>query len=306
MVAGLTERMGYQGAFLFVLLVLASLLHNVPAEKRKLDMAPDAIDDKFLNCLEKMMKVVTKPGGLLQKELETSSDFAKVWKKGDETICEKQIPGGNKYHTTALQAYGNSDSKFRKQFNDLVYSKGTNRTTYVDGFPFKSLHFLLTDAFRLANSSKSCVTRFYGTTNQYTAKIKEEVRFGKFIRAEIQHSAAAETAMEEDGTLFNITSCSAINVDDYTCKSEEISHLISPNEVFRVKNITKVKTADGTYNEITLTHSRFLINHDCYLLGADDDDNDDDDDDDDSSSVQLSCSVLALIASILICFTLLE
>lgn len=212
-----------------------------------------------------MSTVVTEPGGLLRKELDASSSFSQTWRRGDEPVCEKQIPGGNKHHTTALQAYGNADNNFRKLFNDLVYSKGSNTTTYVDGFPFKSLHFLLMDAFRLANGRMSCTTLFYGTKNQYAAKPDAEVRFGKFIRAEEKHSDVTERVID-GGTVFNITSCSIVKMDDYTCRSEDTNYLISPNEAFRVKGVRNVDNDDETYTEITLTHTRIISNHDCYLF----------------------------------------
>ncbi|XP_036439307.1 T-cell ecto-ADP-ribosyltransferase 2-like [Colossoma macropomum] len=243
------------------------ITHNaVTAEKRMLDMAPDAVDDTFSECRDKMMQKVTAQGGLLQKELKANKDFADMWRNHTGT-CEKQIYGGQKHHLAALQAYGNSRFQFRKTFNRLVQTKGSNATTYNDEFPFKSLHFLLTDALRLLNHGKTCYTVYFGTSNQYTAENETEVRFGRFIRASIHESLEIEHIITADeGTLFNITSCSVVNVENFTCTSEEIERLISPAEVFRVQSIETASTDDVDYKIITLKHSGFLSNHDCYLF----------------------------------------
>ncbi|KAL7841490.1 hypothetical protein SRHO_G00251810 [Serrasalmus rhombeus] len=264
--SGITDRMECWSVNPFLLILLAGLLHTVTAVERMLDMAPDAVDDTFSECRDKMMQNVTAPGGLLQEELEASKDFKELWSRHGGT-CQKQIYGGRAHHLAALQAYGNSRDQFRKMFNRLVQTKGSNSTTYSNEFPFKSLHFLLTDALRLINPGKTCSTVYFGAEKRYTAENGTEVRFGRFIGASIRKSHEIEQIVTaEEGTLFNIMSCSVVNVENYTCTSEEIERLISPTEVFRVQNIKAVSTDGVDYKIITLTHSRFLSNHDCYLF----------------------------------------
>ncbi|KAK3507532.1 hypothetical protein QTP70_028184 [Hemibagrus guttatus] len=142
--------------FLFFLIALLSL--NVKVEGKMLDLAPDAVDDDFSDCRDKMLEVVTD--NLLQKELTAEEQFNKIWSQHSKR-CTKKIPGGTSLHTDALQAYGNAKVDFRKKFNNLVYSKGNNMT-YRDEFNFKSLHFLLTDSLRLLKP-KNCTTVYYGT-----------------------------------------------------------------------------------------------------------------------------------------------
>ncbi|KAL6466759.1 hypothetical protein MHYP_G00245630 [Metynnis hypsauchen] len=264
--SGITDRMECWSVNPFLLILLTGLLHTVTAVERMLDMAPDAVDDTFSECRDQMMQKVTAPDGLLQKELDASKDFADMWRSHSGT-CQKQIYGGRAHHLAALQAYGNSEDRFRKMFNKLVQTKGSNATTYSNEFPFKSLHFLLTDALRLLNPDKTCYTVYFGTKKQYTAENGTEVRFGRFIGASASNSTEIEQIIiEEKGTLFNIMSCSVVNVENYTCTSEEIEKLISPNEVFRVQNIKAASTDEVNYEIITLKHSRFLRNHDCYLF----------------------------------------
>ncbi|XP_076848400.1 ecto-ADP-ribosyltransferase 5 [Brachyhypopomus gauderio] len=282
--------MGDMSVKLLLFLFLPVLPYNVNAEVRHLDMSPDAVDDTFTECHDTMMQTVTKPGGLLQKEIETSKDFAEMWRSHDGT-CEKQIYGGTPYHLAALQAYGNSKVKFRKEFNQMVQTKGSNSTIYKNKFLFKSLHFLLTDVIRLLNNGTTCSRIYHGTVNTYHVKTGTEVRFGKFLQGRIQDSSETEVVEEEGtGTVFNITSCSAVNIEHYTCTSEEIEQLISPTEVFTVQSIREVKNDDADYKIITLTHSRFLSSHDCYLFHSSVHGG--------SSRLMLSSVFLALIASI--------
>ncbi|KAM9434046.1 ecto-ADP-ribosyltransferase 5-like isoform 2-T3 [Clarias gariepinus] len=279
----------------FILVTVFSL--SVRAEEKTLDMAPDAVDDDFSQCRDKMLKAVTEPDGLLQKELNANKEFKDVWNKHSGG-CTKNIPGGTSHHISALQVYANSGTKFRKTFNDLVYSKGSNNTTYREEFPFKSLHFLLTDSLRLLNPSNLCQTVFYGTENIYTARTGTEVRIGKFLRAQTGRISETEV-VSEGGTLFNITSCSVVNVEENTCKSEHVQWLISPAEVFTVQNVTDVESSDDTpYKEITLTHSRFLSKPTCSFFHRNTADA--------ASSTSLAFPLLTLMASLLSHFTVME
>ncbi|KAK1792740.1 hypothetical protein P4O66_012658 [Electrophorus voltai] len=263
---GSSSVMGALSLKLFLCLFLIVVSHDVTAEVRILDMSPDAVDDTYSECRDKMMQTVIKPDGLLQEEIKANKDFAEMWRSHGGT-CEKQIYGGTPYHLTALQAYGNSKPKFRKVFNQMVQTKGKNITIYEKEFPFKSLHFLLTDVIRLLNNETVCSRVYFGTVKTYRGNTGSKVRFGKFLQARIQESSETEVVeLEGEGTLFNITSCSAVNIENYTCTSEEIEHLISPTEVFVVQSIKEVKNEDASYKIITLTHSRFLSNHDCYVF----------------------------------------
>ncbi|XP_072525956.1 GPI-linked NAD(P)(+)--arginine ADP-ribosyltransferase 1-like isoform X2 [Salminus brasiliensis] len=274
---------------LLLLILLSRLSHAVRAEEKTLDMAPNAVDDDFSGCRDRMLQAVTEPGGLLQKELRARRDFAEMW--NNSQTCKKQIPGLTPHHLTALQTYGNSKTQFRKTFNHNIHTSGSNSTTYKNQFTFKSLHFLLTDTMRHLNAGETCRLVYYGTSNRYTAETGMDIRFGKLIRSANEESLEKEKVEAGgEGTLFHITSCSVVNVENYTCSSEEIEQLISPTEVFRVENVRPVSNEDGDYNIITLTHSRFLSSHHCYLFdrapGG-------------SSSPALSSTVLALAVCIL-------
>ncbi|XP_047671825.1 T-cell ecto-ADP-ribosyltransferase 1 isoform X2 [Tachysurus fulvidraco] len=253
-----TVRLECEGVSVFLLLVLSALQHIVKAEVKMLDMAPDAVDDDFFECRDKMLKVVTDR--LLQKELDSEKEFKDLWSKYNGT-CKKNITGGTSLHTDALQAYRNSKDKFRTNFNKLVYSIGTNSTTYRD-FRFKSLHFLLSDSLRLLNPTNTCSTVYYGTDKKYTAVLGTEVRFGMFLNPRNSKSEAIEDVISDEGSLFIINSCSVVDVEQKLCYCEDLQYLLSPAEVFTVQKIEN----GPEYKEITLDHSDFLNNHHCSFF----------------------------------------
>ncbi|XP_026999237.2 T-cell ecto-ADP-ribosyltransferase 1-like [Tachysurus fulvidraco] len=250
-------RLEYAGVSVFLLLVLAALQHTVKAGVKMLNMAPDAVDDDFLECRDKMLKVVTD--SLLQEELDSEKEFKDLWSKYSGT-CRKNIPGGTSLPTDALQSYGNSRFKFRINFNNLVYSLGTNSTTYRD-FHFKSLHFLLSDSLRLLNPTNTCRTVYYGTNKKYNV-LGTKVRFGMFLNPTTSKSDAIDYVDTDEGSLFIINSCSVVDIEQKPCYCEELQYLLSPAEVFIVQKVEN----GSECTEITLNHSGFLSNHHCSFF----------------------------------------
>nr|XP_029529421.1 T-cell ecto-ADP-ribosyltransferase 1-like [Oncorhynchus nerka]XP_029529422.1 T-cell ecto-ADP-ribosyltransferase 1-like [Oncorhynchus nerka] len=246
----------------FILILVAALSHRV-TQAKVMDMVPNAVDDQYTLCREQMLKKVVE-GGLLEEELKNSKKYSDAW---GAKQCTKLIPGGVKQHTDALVAYGHGGNEFRKMFNQAVETQGGNVTVYNGNFQFKSLHFLLMDAMRLLKT-ENCQTVFRGSSKDYEAQVGSEVRFGRFTSTKAKHSDAEESA-SDNGILFNITSCTVVNVDDYTCFSDSIDQLISPAEVFRVAEVKNVRNEDYEYREIVLTSSRtHSIDsiRDCYLF----------------------------------------
>lgn len=225
-------------------------------------MFPEAADYSFYNCRKEMLQMITKPGGLLQTEINNNTDFQSMWK--NNRLCTKSIPGATREHMTALQGYV-ADNTFRNIFNK-VYSKSKGGSTYQDKFPFKSVFFLLTDAMNLLKYN--CTTVFSGVEEEYNTKVGEKVRFKSFLPARLKFTDATEDAeLSEDlGTVFIINSCSAIKPDAYGCNSEEMDLLLSPTEVFTVENITTVKNNNNHYKKITLKHLEFQSKSDCSSL----------------------------------------
>ena len=222
--------------------------------------APEAVDDAYTACREEMLQNILAVKGILQEELKINTVFQKEWNTSSH--CQKQIPGGLPLHTQALQAVGNSLS-MSKKFNKAVETKGGTPSIYKDQFHFKSLHFLLMDAFRLLKNDSQCSTVYSATFEDFTAVKGTEVRFGGFIPANYD-KMDEEEGCADGGTLFTINTCSIINLEELACSPEYTLRLISPVEVFKVED---VKTGDTECpREIVLTSSRFHSNHNCYLF----------------------------------------
>ncbi|XP_073720103.1 GPI-linked NAD(P)(+)--arginine ADP-ribosyltransferase 1 isoform X2 [Misgurnus anguillicaudatus] len=247
-------------ALLFVLFY--SVLLAIADEVIKLDRFPEFVDYK--RCRDKMLQRVIKPGGLLQTELNTNKDFKLMWKAN--ATCGTKIPGVTQEHMAALQSYADADEKFHKSFNTQLYNKGTNITMYQDQFSFKSLHFLLTDAMQLlSKKSMTCRNVYSGTEKTYNIAVKDVIRFGSFLPAKLSFNVAFEDAVDSDGTIFEITSCTVVNLDEM-CKSEEIDLLISPDEAFDVEDIRKVGPKDEEITMVILKPSASHRSFDCSHL----------------------------------------
>ncbi len=235
---------------------------QITEEAIQMGMFPEAADYSFQNCRKEMLQMVTKSGGLLQTELNNNPDFKTMWKGNAE--YSKTIPGGTPEHMAALKNYAEAGSEFHGKFTKLL-QKSRGR----DEFPFKSLFFLLADAMQLIREKK-CRTVYSGTEEEYITKIGEKVRI-RFFPAKLLYTEATEDTSSSDniGTVFNITSCSVIRLEDYGFMdglSEDIDLLISPSEVFTVTGIRTVSTSNDAYNEIALTHSHFNSYSNCSGL----------------------------------------
>uniref|UniRef100_A0A667YD79 NAD(P)(+)--arginine ADP-ribosyltransferase n=1 Tax=Myripristis murdjan TaxID=586833 RepID=A0A667YD79_9TELE len=226
---------------------------------RQLDMAPDAVDDLYDGCRDKVLEKVVQ-SGLLKEELSRNEEFNTAWSRN--TKCSKLIPGGLKEHTAALATYANEGQKFRKTFNNAVEAAG-NASLYESSFNFKSLHFLLMDSMRLLNNT-TCKTVYRASETKYTVQNGSEVRFGRFTAARPDLSAVKEDVYD-GGVLFHITSCSLLNMEENICQASEIEQLLSPAEVFKVEDVRDVHD-EAEFTEIILKHSRFLSKHNCYLF----------------------------------------
>ncbi|XP_056121043.1 ecto-ADP-ribosyltransferase 5 [Rhinichthys klamathensis goyatoka] len=246
----------------FLLVILYTTVVQITEELIHVSMFPEAADYSFYSCRKEMLQMVTKAGGLLETELKNNIDFMDMWK--GSTTCEA-IPDGTPEHMTALQSYVEAGSEFHETFNKLVHTKSRGNSTYQDMFPFKSLFFLLTDAMQLLKSN--CNTVYSATEEKYSFNIGDKVRFESFFPAELVYSAATEDAatFETTGTVFNINSCSVINLDK-VCISEDIDLLISPTEVFTVKDIKTVSNSNDHYIEINLMHSHMYSSSNCSSL----------------------------------------
>ncbi|KAF3852358.1 hypothetical protein F7725_005713, partial [Dissostichus mawsoni] len=224
-------------------IVFTALFYKVTAEsKKRLDMAPDAIDDMYNGCRKEGLEKLVH-SGLLKQELNSSAGFQKAWSANSP--CSKPIPGGTKEHMAAILAYVEGDAYFSKTFDNAVQTMGGN-------FHYKSLHFLLMDSMLLLHP-KECKT-VHIIREKYTAQ---------------QGSSLMKSMMDFEGmVVFNITSCFFINLGTNICSADKDMALLSPVEVFTVDAAKEIhdKDNDSEYTAIVLKHSSLKGTHDCYFL----------------------------------------
>uniref|UniRef100_A0AAY3ZZ56 NAD(P)(+)--arginine ADP-ribosyltransferase n=1 Tax=Denticeps clupeoides TaxID=299321 RepID=A0AAY3ZZ56_9TELE len=206
-----------------------------------------SVDYTFSECREKMLSKVISPNGLLEEELKNNSELSAEWTQIKCNI----FPGGLEEHTEALVTYSHAKRIFRQNFNKFVASKGGNMSLYQTEFFFKSLDFLLLDSMWLLNNGSDCRAVFRGTEKSYDATVGDKVRFGRFTSANTKRTDAVENCAD-GGTLFNIYTCSVVDLETYACLPDELELLISPLEVFSVVDVKTISDCDKV---IVLNHT---------------------------------------------------
>ncbi|XP_061535738.1 ecto-ADP-ribosyltransferase 5 [Phycodurus eques] len=233
-------------------LVIFTLLYCKVSAVKRLDMAPDAVDNLYEGCREDTLAKLIR-SDVLRQELSQDVGFQAAW----SDKCSTLLPGGVKEHTAALLAYANGDRGFKEAFNDAVETMGVNASTYEDRFHYKSLHFLLTDAMSLVRP-KTCKNVYRVSETHYEAEKGARVRFGRFTTVQ------SDVSMKEDvegGVYFNITTCFFVSLEGF-CGLMEDYAILSPAEEYTVEDVKQ--GPDGDYTEIILKHSKLKANHDCY------------------------------------------
>ncbi|XP_077427966.1 T-cell ecto-ADP-ribosyltransferase 2 [Vanacampus margaritifer] len=238
------------------LLVVFMVLYCTVSAIKRLDMAPNAVDNLYENCRKDTMEKLIR-SDVLQQELNQDVGFHAAW----SDKCSTLLPGGAKEHTAALLAFANGNQAFKKAFNDAVETMGFNTSTYEDHFHYKSLHFLLMDAMNLVKP-KTCQNVYRVSETDYRVDKDARVRFGRFTTVQ------SDVSMKEDvegGVYFNITTCFFVNLEGFCGLTEDIA-ILSPTEEFMVEDVRP--GGNGDYTEIILKHSKLKATHDCYTSRA--------------------------------------
>uniref|UniRef100_UPI0037E7E6E2 erythroblast NAD(P)(+)--arginine ADP-ribosyltransferase-like n=1 Tax=Semicossyphus pulcher TaxID=241346 RepID=UPI0037E7E6E2 len=241
-------------------------LSKVTVESKKLDMAPDAVDDLYHECREKANEKFIQ-SGLLKEELNLDQGFKKAW---SANTCAKLIAGGMKEHATALSTYANGEKNFIKTFDNAVKTMGVNVSTYENSFHYKSLHFLLMDSIRLAQkqNAEQCRTVYLLREGKYTAQVGATVRFGGFTKVSTSYSEMKNFHDFDETVIFNITSCFLVNLGDNICNGDTDTALLSPAEMFTVRNVTVIEDSmnESQYTAIVLETPVSRSFHNCYIF----------------------------------------
>ncbi|KAM5223545.1 ecto-ADP-ribosyltransferase 5 isoform 3-T3 [Hipposideros larvatus] len=164
-----------------------------------LGLAPDTFDDAYVGCTEEMEE---KAASLLKEEMARHALLRESWEAAQEAWEHKQRgltlpPGFKSQHGIAVMVYTNSSNTLYMELNQAVRTGGGSRESYMRHFPFKALHFYLTQALQLLQRSKGCsrgpgevVFRGIGTLRFEPKRLGDSVRLGQFASSSLDKAVA--------------------------------------------------------------------------------------------------------------------
>uniref|UniRef100_A0A3P9I7X3 NAD(P)(+)--arginine ADP-ribosyltransferase n=1 Tax=Oryzias latipes TaxID=8090 RepID=A0A3P9I7X3_ORYLA len=202
-----------------------------------LDMADDSVDDMYFGCSKMMETKINNK--FFEKELKTN--FSDIWRKAQPCA---DISKNNKLltrnHRQAICVYTSNYEKFYQTFNSAVR---TQRNAYGTSFPYHSLHFWLTDAVKILNKEKECLTTYRRTNLEFKGKVGQLIRFGNFAST----SKLLNLTHFGQKTCFKIRTCLGAYLEELPeLKDKEQEVLVPPYELFKIteKDITGKKIYD--------------------------------------------------------------
>ncbi|XP_073404535.1 ecto-ADP-ribosyltransferase 5-like isoform X2 [Dendrobates tinctorius] len=240
-----------------VLVYVLHLFHSTQlcCQALDLNMMPDAFDDQYICCEDKMESEMAK---ILEEERKYKQ-FDEMWKKATRNWSRGKLnlPSSFKdeYGVAVVLYTMESPYPIYKQLNGNISMAGQSRDYYMQHFHFKALHFYLTRALQvLSGGCAKRFTVFRGSTQSYT--VSSELRFGQFASSSMKKSIAENFGTS---TFFTITTCFGVDIDDLSA-FEEQEVLIPVAEKFN-----KVKK-DGNF--YTLNSSGEMCSYfNCAYLG---------------------------------------
>ncbi|XP_058877732.1 NAD(P)(+)--arginine ADP-ribosyltransferase 2-like [Acipenser ruthenus] len=227
-------------AALSILLLSAAALLELPQMKCDssipMDLAEDALDDQYQGCRETMLKNINTTH--LPSELNKNPALKKAWKIAQRETKRQRHKELSLEQATAIYVYTMDD--VYSAFNAAIRTGGTRYSE----FPFKALHFHLTDALKALRPNKNtCYDVFRGVKVKFKTAEDKTVRFGQFASASLNQSVAEGFG---NATLFAIRTCLGVPIKKYSEKPQQEEVLIPPFEAFKVMKVNG--------NEIRLEH----------------------------------------------------
>lgn len=225
-----------------------------------LDMAPNAFDDQYEGCVNKMEE---KAPLLLQEDFNMNAKLKVEWeeakKRWNNIKHSRSYPKGfNDFHGTALVAYtGSIAVDFNRAVREFKENPGQ--------FHYKAFHYYLTRALQLL-SNGDCHSVYRGTKTRFHYTGAGSVRFGQFTSSSLSKAVAQSPEFFSDhGTLFIIKTCLGVYIKEFSLFPHEKEVLIPGYEVYQ-----KARTQNATrYNEIFLdSPKRKKSNYNCLYSSA--------------------------------------
>ncbi|XP_038034749.2 erythroblast NAD(P)(+)--arginine ADP-ribosyltransferase-like isoform X1 [Anas platyrhynchos] len=229
--------------------------------EKVMDMAQDSFDDQYKDCrteMEEKLKTVNRTEFQNKAYADTWRRAAKHWQKQWGNSNRPQVLPQEQ--AVAVLAYTDKGD-LSKQLNKAMLEGGLSHEDYLESFPFKTLHFLLTEALHTLRKTQSpkCNSVYRGTTDRFTAQLNEHVRFGQFTSTSLQKEVAESFGQH---TFFFVNTCYGVSIRSFSFFPEQEEVLIPPYEVFKVTNV--IHHTEGTHIHLDShsTHS----NYKCALL----------------------------------------
>ncbi|NXF12042.1 NRT2 ribosyltransferase, partial [Smithornis capensis] len=230
----------------------------------ELNMALNSFDDQYRGCRTKMVKRLPR---INRTEFVADSDYAETWVKARikwysqasrETLLRPE-------QAIALIAYSMEEGLYRA-FNKAVRSAGSSRREYMRNFPFKVVHFLLTEALedlRKAKTHPRCLHVYRGIDGiRFSTKPGQTVRFGQFASTSLLKNVSEYYGTD---SFFEVDTCHGANIRNFSHYPEEEEVLIPPYETFNVTSVTR----QGEKIQIHLNSHGVYSKYNCEWLRGD-------------------------------------
>ncbi|XP_030417922.1 NAD(P)(+)--arginine ADP-ribosyltransferase 2-like [Gopherus evgoodei] len=208
----------------------------VGAGNPTLNLASSSVDDLYKGCKYAMRQHLPS---LIKKELTKNKNFCLAWNKAKKEWMRKTnmyiFPNTMKaFCSVAVVAYTLNNPPLYKDFNTATRTGWTGPNAYAR-YPFKALHFLLTQAPKeIWGIKPSCATVYRGTNVNFS--ISRLFRFGQFTSTSKSSKKATNFGQK---TFFILVSCMGYRLRDLSHFPDEQEVLVPPSEMFRVTRIQR-------------------------------------------------------------------
>ncbi|XP_057243989.1 NAD(P)(+)--arginine ADP-ribosyltransferase 2-like [Malurus melanocephalus] len=241
-----------------ILALLAMSMATVAIEVVPMDMAPNAFDDRYQGCRDKMAAMLPV---LKSVEFQQNSLFAPAWAQATAEWQNRGSPVSPLLfpdQAIAIMAYTMSTT-FSEKFLDAVHEAGHSRQQYRDNFHFKTLHFLLTDALAKLKDNQCRDVYRVGHNTRLEAQRGQRVRFGWFLWMSLSDAVPTEY---ESGTLLQVHTCHGVDIRKFSFNPRTQMVLTPPYEIFEVTQASQ----DGDKTQIQLRSTGTHSNYTCEWL----------------------------------------
>ncbi|NXU93146.1 NRT2 ribosyltransferase, partial [Xiphorhynchus elegans] len=213
---------------------------DVP-EEVTLDMSPSSFDDRYVGCAHAMAAALPT---LNHSEFHANGDFAAAWALATAEWRVRGSPRPPKSPLSPAQAIAllayTAPLPLHRSFNAASRVGGRSRVDYLDSFPFKALHFLLSQALGVLRGAGGprCHRVFRGVRGvRFSTRVGRRVRFGHFASA----SRRNESAWAFGGdSVFRVETCHGVGIREFSFFPDEDEVLIPPAETFEVTDVAAV------------------------------------------------------------------